>query len=204
MIPAVTATDLEDYRRAKDLLFHLVEITAGSREYHEDVIQEAEALAHSLREEVSQQVGRSQFTVMDLEKKGIVLRQKYDMARALTDGVQRASLVKRWMSQKRTLVEYLVGGVTTVGVSALVGLLSWRAVLDSVLLPTATPRLPDLLTAPLNPEGLPIALAAGAIVSLLGLFSLYALTRAFLLRRQLLLAQRDPGQKRPVQIPLAA
>ncbi len=200
----MTAVDLESYRKAKDLLFQLVEITAGSQKYREEVMQEAEALAHSLREEISQQVGLSSFTTMDLEKKGIVLRQRYDMVQALAENVQRASLVKRWTSQRRTLREYLVGGVTTVVISIFVGALSWRAVLDSVLLPTASPRLSDLLTAPLNPEGLPIALAAGAIVSLLSLFGLYALVQAFLLRRRLLLTQRDVGQKRIMRTPLPA
>lgn len=183
------AVDVEGYEKAKDVLLDLVEMLSGTREMDLAFVAEAGKLAKALKAEVAREVGKEPFGVQDVEKKGLLLRQKYDLAKAIQERVETVGYYVQLQGKRKGLREHAVGGLITGGIAGFCQLLAIRSALDSTFLPTL-PSSPqdllkapwvvfDLLKAPLTPEGLVPFLGFSTLAGFVGLFAIYAAYKVF-------------------------
>jgi len=189
------AVDVEGYEKAKDVLLDLVEMLSGTREIDLAFVATAEKLAKNLKAEVAREVGKEVFVVQEVEKKGVLLRQKYDLAKAIQERVETLGYYAQLREKKKALWEHAVGGLITGGLAGFFQFLGFRAALDSAFLPTlpSSPKdfwkapgaLFDLLKAPFTPEGLAPFLGFSTLAGLIGLFALYAAYKVFVTWKEL-------------------
>ncbi len=189
------AMDVEGYERAKDVLLDLVEMLSGTREIDLAFVAEAEKLAKNLRAEVTREIGKEIFGVQEVEKKGLLLRQKYDLAKAIQERVETVGYYAQLREKRKVLWEHAVGGLITGGLAGFFQFLGFRVALDSAFLPTfpSDPqnlwKVPgavfDLLKAPFTPEGLAPFLGFSTLAGLIGLFALYATYKVFVTWKEL-------------------
>ncbi|MCI0407066.1 MAG: ferredoxin family protein, partial [Acidobacteria bacterium] len=89
-VPPIRPMDPEEYKRIEALLYQVLEMMGGSRPFDMAVFAEAEATGVRLKNEVGIEFGRENYTGAELEKKGMTLRQKHNLAQALLQAVERA------------------------------------------------------------------------------------------------------------------
>lgn len=183
--PASLPMDPDEYRRIEALLYHVLEMLGGSQPFNVAVLAETERIGRRLQQEVTSQFGKAVYTIVELEKKGVVLRQKHDLAQSLLQVVERSQLALGFRGKRREFLQTAVGGVVTAMISALCAVLAVRTVLIDSLLTNPSPNLLELLRASLNPESLVPFLGFQMIASLLGLFTLFAIYRCWYLRMEL-------------------
>jgi hypothetical protein len=177
--------DPDEYRRIRGLLDQVLEMVGGSRPVDFRVFAEAEATGKRLKKEVAAEFGRDNFTSAELEKKGVTLRQKYDVAQALLQAVERAQFIPRYKAKRRRVLQAACGGAATALISALCGALALRTVQIDALMLEPNPGLGDLLRALLNPESLVPVLAFQMIAAVFGLFTLWAFYQSWQASREL-------------------
>lgn len=189
------AVDVESYEKAKDILLDLVEMLSGAKELDLAFIIEAEKLAKTLKAEITKVVGKETFGTVEVEKKGMLLRQKYDLAKAILERVDAAGYLVQLRRKKRMMWEYVGGGLITGGVAALCQVLAVRSALESTFLPNMPSSLQellktpavilDILKAPFTPEGLAPFLGFSTLAGLMGLFALYAVYKVFVTAKEI-------------------
>jgi len=183
--PPPKPMDPDEYRRIEALLYLAVEMLAGSRPFDVAVFSEAEETGMRLKKEVAAEFGKEVYTVSELEKKGIVLRQKHDLAQSLFQAVNRAQFIARFMVKRRGFMQTAAGGAVTGLISVLCGILSFRTVRIDSLFASPNPGLLELLRSFLNPESLIPFLGFQMIAGLLGLFALFAIYQCWQARKEL-------------------
>ena len=139
------------------------------------LFSEAEETGRRLKKEVTAEFGKETYTASELEKKGMVLRQKHELAQSLLQVVDRAAFLVRFRVKRRRFMQTAFGGADTGSISALCGLLSIQTVRIDSFLSSPNPGLLELLGAFLNQESLVSFLAFQTIAGLLGLFTIMAL-----------------------------
>lgn len=183
--PLPEPIDPDEYRRTEALLYRVIEMLGGSQPFNVAVLSEAERKGRRLQREVTAEVGKEIYTLSELEKKGVVLRQKYDLARSLLQAVARSRLVLGFRVRRRELLQTAVGGMVTGLISARCVVLAVHTIRIDSLLTNPKPNLLELLRASLNPESLVPFLGFQMIASLLGLFTLFAIYRCWRLSKEL-------------------
>lgn len=183
--PLPEPIDSDEYRRIETLLYCVLEMLGGSQPFDVAVLSEAERIGRRLQREVSAEVGKEIYTVSELKKKGLVLRQKHDLARSLLQAVQRGHLALGFSVRRRELLQTAVGGMVTGLISTLCAVLAIHTVRIDSLLTNPKPHLLELLRASLNPESLVSVLGFQMIASLLGLFTVIAIHRCWRLGKEL-------------------
>lgn len=183
--PASLPMDAEEYRRIEALLYRVLEMLGGAQPFDVAVLSEAQQVGRRLHQEVTSQVGKAVYTISDLEKKGVILRQTHDLAQSLLQAVERSRLTIGFRVRRREFLQTAVGGVVTGAIAALCAVLALQTIRIDTLLTNPNPTLLELLRAALNPESLAPFLGFQMIATLLGLFTLFAVYRCFCLRTQL-------------------
>ncbi len=146
-------------------------------------LSRAEETATKLFEEIAKAVGKRDYDLIkDLEKKGIVLRQKLELANAILDRVARVRLQAEIKRQRIQTREQIPGAVVALSIAAVCSILGLFYALKYSFATPETLSLQDLLTAPFTPEGfmpfLGFNLLAG-VFALFGLGALYKLARSW-------------------------
>ncbi|HLC20548.1 MAG TPA: hypothetical protein VJM10_00375, partial [Candidatus Methylomirabilis sp.] len=197
--PPPKPMDPDEYRRIEALLYETLEMLGGSRPFDGTVFSQAEETGLRLKKEVAVEFGKEVYTVSELEKRGIVLRQKHDLAQSLLQAVDRAQFVFRYRVRRRRFIHTAAGGAVTGLISALCGVLSLQTIRIDSLFTSPSPGLLELLRAFLNAESLIPFLAFQMIAGLLGLFTLFAIYQCLKvgkelheLRRAIQAKQMDP------------
>jgi NAD-dependent dihydropyrimidine dehydrogenase PreA subunit len=183
--PAIVPMSTDEFKRIEALLYQVLEMIGGSRPFDMAVFEEAEATGVRLKKEVGIEFGKETYTASELEKKGMALRQKQDLAQSLLRAVERIQFIPQFRSRRRKLIQTAVGGAVTAGVSVLCGILSLLTIRIDTLVTDANPGVSGLLQAIFNAESLIPFLAFQTIAGLLGLFALAALYQCFQLGKQL-------------------
>jgi len=94
--PPIKPMDPGEYRRLQALLYHIVEMLGGSRPFDIAVFSQAEDAGRRLKKEVAVEFGKDVYVVSELEKKGMTLRQKHDLAHGLLQAADRARFIPRF------------------------------------------------------------------------------------------------------------
>lgn len=170
------------FERGKAVLYALIDFEGGSREVNIEELSRAEETATQLFEEIAKAVGKRDYDLQDLEKKGIVLRQKLELANAILDRVARARLQAEVRRQRARTREQVPGAVVAFSIAGVCSALGLVYALQYSIATLDTLSLRDLLTAPFTPEGfmpfIGFNLLAG-LFALFGLGALYKLARSW-------------------------
>jgi len=183
--PPPKPMDPEEYRRVQALLYQVVEMLGGSRPFDIAVFSAAEATGVRLKKEVAVEFGKDVYVVSELEKKGMTLRQKHDLAQGLLQAVGRAQFIPRYRGKRQRLMQLAAGGAVTGLISVASGLLSLRTVRLDTLLIDPKPSLGELLGGFLNAESFIPFLGFQTIAGLMGIFTLYAIYQCWRVSREL-------------------
>jgi len=165
------------FERAKEVLYALIDFESGARPADLEELARAEETATLLFEELAKAVGKRDYTLQDLEKKDVTLRQKMDLGNAIVDRVARVRLqieIDRQRSRARAQIPGAVVSFAIAGACAALGLLY---VLRYSVPLAGTPTLHDLLTAPFTPEGFMPFLGFNLLAGFFGLFGALALLK---------------------------
>lgn len=177
--------DPDEYRRIEALLYQVLEMLAGSRPVDVGLFSEAEETAMRLKKEVAAEFGKDVYTASDLEKKGVVLRQKHDLAQSLLQALDRVQFIVRFRVKRRGFMQTAIGGAVTAMISILCGVLSLQTIRIDSLFTGPSPSVSELLRAFLNAESLIPFLAFQMIAGLLGLFTLLAISQCWKVGKEL-------------------
>ena len=183
--PPPKPMDPGEYRRLQALLYQMVEMLGGSRPFDVTTFSEAEEAGRRLKKEVAVEFGKDVYVVSELEKKGMALRQKHDLAQGLLQAVGRAQFIPRYRGKRQRFMQLAAGGAVTGLISVVSGLLSLRTVrLDTVLI-DPKPSLGELLGGFLNAESFIPFLGFQTIAGLMGIFTLYAIYQCWQVSKEL-------------------
>jgi hypothetical protein len=177
--------DPGEYRRLQALLYQVVEMLGGSRPFDIAVFSEAEEAGRRLKREVAVEFGKDVYVVSELEKKGMTLRQKHDLAQGLLQAVGRAQFIPRYRGKRQRFMQLAAGGAVTGLISVASGLLSLRTIRLDTLLTDPKPGLGELLGGFLNAESFIPFLGFQTIAGLMGIFTLYAIYQCWQVSKQL-------------------
>ncbi len=177
--PPATPMGPEEYRQYEALLYQVLEMLSGSRPFDAALFSRAEETAKRLIKEVAAEFGKEVYTAWELEKKGMTLRQKHDLAQSLFQAVDRAGFIVRFNVKRRQFVQLAFGGAVTGIISVLSGVLSLQTVRIDSLIISPNPGLLELLQSFLNAESLIPFLAFQMIAGLMGLFTVYAILQCW-------------------------
>jgi hypothetical protein len=177
--------DPDEYRRIQALLYQALEMLGGSRPFDVAAFTEAEATGARLKKEVAAEFGKDMYTVSELEKKGVILRQKHDLAQSLTKAVDRARFIIQFRVKRKAFMQTAAGGAVTGLISALCGVLSLQTIRTDSLFISPNPGLLELLRSFLNAESLIPFLSFQMIAGLFGLFSLFAIYQCWQMSKEL-------------------
>ena len=177
--PPPKPMDPAEYQRLQALLYQMLEMLGGSRPFDLAVFAEAEATGTRLKKEVAVEFGKEVFTVSELEKKGMTLRQKQDLAQSLLQAADRAQFISRYRVKRQKLMQTAAGGAVTGFISVLCGVLSLKTVRLDAFFTDPNPSLFELLGSSLNQESLIPFLGFQMIAGLLGLFTLFAIFQCY-------------------------
>ncbi len=183
--PPPKPMDPDEYRRIQALLYQALEMLGGSRPFDVTVFSEAEATGARLKKEVAAEFGKEVYTISELEKKGIILRQKHDLAQSLDKAVDRAQFIIQFRVKRGALKQTAAGGAVTALISAFSGVLSLQTVRTDSLFTSPNPGLLELLRSFLNSESLIPFLSFQMIAGLFGLFSLFAIYQCWKVSKEL-------------------
>ena len=173
--PPPKPMDPAEYQRLQALLYQMLEMLGGSRPFDLAVFAEAEATGTRLKKEVAVEFGKEIYTVSELEKKGMTLRQKHDLAQSLLQAADRAQFISRYRVKRQKLMQTAAGGAVTGFISVLCGILSLKTVRLDAFFIDPNPSLAEVLRSFLNQESLIPFLGFQMIAGLLGLFTLFAI-----------------------------
>jgi len=183
--PPIKPMDPGEHRRLQALLYHIVEMLGGSRLFDIAVFSEAEEAGRRLNKEVAVEFGKDVYVVSELEKKGITLRQKHDLAQGLLQAADRARFIPRFRVRRQRFMQLAAGGAVTGLISVVSGLLSLRTIRLDTLLTDPKPSLGELLGGFLNAESFIPFLGFQTIAGLMGIFTLYAIYQCWQVGKQL-------------------
>ncbi len=170
------------FEQAKDVLYALIDFESGARTVDEQQLAQAEATATKVLDEVAQAVGKRDYTLQDLEKKDVALRQKMELANAIFDRVAGLRLnieIERQRGRTRSQMPGALIAFSIAGVCSALGLVY---ALKYGLPPVGPPTLTDILHAPFTPEGFMPFLGfnlLGGFFALLGLMALFKVGRSW-------------------------
>ena len=177
--------DPGEFRRLQALLYHIVEMLGGSRPFDIAVFSEAEDAGRRLIKEVAVEFGKESYVVSELEKKGIALRQKHDLAHGLLQAADRARFIPRFRVRRERFMQLAAGGAVTGLISVASGILSIRTIRLDTFLTDPKPGLGELLGGFLNAESFIPFLGFQTIAGLMGIFTLYAIYQCWQVGKQL-------------------
>jgi hypothetical protein len=177
--------DPGEYRQLQALLYQMVEMLGGSRPFDIAVFSEAEEAGRRLKREVAVEFGKDVYVVSELEKKGMTLRQKHDLAQGLLQAVGRAQFIPRYRGKRQRFMQLAAGGAVTGLISVVSGLLSLRTIRIDTVLTDPKPSLGELLGGFLNAESFIPFLGFQTIAGLMGIFTLYAIYQCWQVSKQL-------------------
>jgi len=183
--PPIMPMDPGEYRRVQALLYQVVEMLGGSRPFDIAVFSAAEATGVRLKKEVAVEFGKDVYVVSELEKKGMTLRQKHDLAQGLLQAVGRAQFIPRYRGKRQKFMQLAAGGAVTGLISVASGLLSLQTIRIDTLLTDPKPGLGELLGGFLNAESFIPFLGFQTIAGLMGIFTLYAIYQCWQVGKQL-------------------
>jgi ferredoxin len=172
--PTFKPMDAEEYHQLQALLYEALETLRGSRRFELALFAALEETGLRLKREVAAEIGKEAYTVSELEKKGMALRQKHDLAQSMLQAVDRAGYIVRFKIVRQRFLQNVLGAAATGLVSVLSGVLSLQMVRMDALVLTQNPGLFERLGAFLNPESLVPFLALQMIAGVFGLFTLFA------------------------------
>ncbi len=165
------------FKRAQEVLYGLIDFESGTRAVDTEELARAEETATTLFDEIAKAVGKMDYTLQDVEKKGVALRQKMELANAIVDRVGRIRLqmeIRRQRSRTRAQIPGAVAAFGIAGACAAGGLLY---VFRYGLPPVGTPTLHDFLNAPFTPEGFMPFLGFNLLAGMFALFGALALAK---------------------------
>jgi NAD-dependent dihydropyrimidine dehydrogenase PreA subunit len=183
--PPIKPMDPGEYRRLQALLYRVVEMMGGSRPFDITVFSEAEDAGRRLIKEVAVEFGKDVYVVSELEKKGMTLRQKHDLAQGLLQAADRARFIPRFRVRRQKFRQLAAGGAVTGLISVVSGLLSLQTIRLDTLLTDPKPGLGELLGGFLNAESFIPFLGFQTIAGLMGIFTLYAIYQCWQVGKQL-------------------
>jgi len=183
--PPIKPMDPGEYRQLQALLYQMVEMLGGSRPFDIAVFSEAEEAGRRLKREVAVEFGKDVYVVSELEKKGMTLRQKHDLAQGLLQAVGRAQFIPRYRGKRQRFMQLAAGGAVTGLISVVSGLLSLRTIRIDTVLTDPKPGLGELLGGFLNAESFIPFLGFQTIAGLMGIFTLYAIYQCWQVSKQL-------------------
>jgi NAD-dependent dihydropyrimidine dehydrogenase PreA subunit len=163
------------FERGKQILYALIDFESGARKADPGELARAEETATALFDEIAKAVGNRDYTLEDIEKKDVALRQKMELANAIVDRVGRIRLqmeIDRQRGRTRAQIPGALASFAIAGACSALGLLyAWRYSFSAA----GTPSLHDFLSAPFTPEGFMPFLGFNLLAGLFGLFGLLAL-----------------------------
>jgi NAD-dependent dihydropyrimidine dehydrogenase PreA subunit len=174
--PQVRGPD-PSFRRAQEILYGLIDFESGTRAADPEELALAEETATTLFDEIAKAVGKRDYTLQDVEKKDVALRQKMDLANAIVDRVGRIRLqmeIGRQRVRTRAQIPAAVAAFGIAGACAAGGLLY---ALRYGVSPVGTPTLHDLLNAIFTPEGFMPFLGFNLLAGLFALFGALAIVK---------------------------
>jgi len=183
--PPIKPMDPGEYRRLQGLLYQVVEMLGGSRPFDMAVFSEAEDAGRRLNKEVAVEFGKDVYVVSELEKKGMTLRQKHDLAHGLLQAADRARFIPRFRVRRERFMQLAAGGAVTGLISVVSGILSIRTIRLDTFLTDPKPGLGELLGGFLNAESFIPFLGFQTIAGLMGIFTLYAIYQCWQVGKQL-------------------
>jgi hypothetical protein len=165
------------FKRAQEILYGLIDFESGTRAADPEELALAEATATTLFDEIAKAVGKRDYTLQDVEKKDVALRQKMDLANAIVDRVGRIRLqmeIGRQRVRTRSQIPAAVAAFGIAGACAAGGLLY---ALRYGVSPVGTPTLHELLNAIFTPEGFMPFLGFNLLAGLFALFGALAIVK---------------------------
>jgi hypothetical protein len=165
------------FKRAQEILYGLIDFESGTRAVDAEELARAEETATTLFDEIAKAVGKRDYTLQDVEKKDVALRQKMELGNAIVDRVGRIRLqmeIRRQQSRTRAQIPGAVAAFGIAGACAAGGLLY---ALRYGVSPVGTPTLHDLLTAIFTPEGFMPFLGFNLLAGMFALFGLLAIVK---------------------------
>jgi NAD-dependent dihydropyrimidine dehydrogenase PreA subunit len=183
--PPPKPMDPGEYRRLQALLYQVVEMLGGSRPFDIAVFSQAEEAGRRLIKEVAVEFGKDVYVVSELEKKGMTLRQKHDLAQGLLQAADRARFIPRFRVRRQKFRQLAAGGAVTGLISVVSGLLSLQTIRLDTLLTDPKPGLGELLGGFVNAESFIPFLGFQTIAGLMGIFTLYAIYQCWQVGKQL-------------------
>jgi NAD-dependent dihydropyrimidine dehydrogenase PreA subunit len=183
--PPIKPMDPGEYRRLQALLYHIVEMLGGSRPFDIAVFSQAEDAGRRLKKEVAVEFGKDVYVVSELEKKGMTLRQKHDLAQGLLQAADRVRFIPRFRVRRERFMQLAAGGAVTGLISVVSGILSIRTIRVDTFLTDPKPGLGELLGGFLNAESFIPFLGFQTIAGLMGIFTLYAIYQCWQVGKQL-------------------
>lgn len=169
------------FERAKEVLYALIDFESGARAPDADELAQAEETAATLYDAIAKTVGKREYSLEEVEKKGVAVRQKMELANAILDRVGRVRLHMEIQRQRGRTRQQIPGAVVSFVIAAACAGLGLLYVFKYSLA-TGTPSLEDLLYAALTPEGfmpfLGFNLLAGFFATL-GVLALFKVARSW-------------------------
>jgi len=165
------------FKRSQEVLYSLIDFESGTRAADTEELTLAEQTATTLFDDIAKAVGKRDYTLQDLEKKNVALRQKMELANAIVDRVGRIRLqmeIGRQRGRTRAQIPGAVAAFGIAGVCAAGGLLY---ALRYGVSPVGTPTLHDLLNAPFTPEGFMPFLGFNLLAGTFALFGALAIVK---------------------------
>ncbi len=165
------------FKRAQEVLYGLIDFESGTRPADAEELARAEETATTLFDEIAKAVGKRDYTLQDVEKKGVALRQKMELGNAIVDRVGRIRLqmeIRRQRSRTRAQIPGAVAAFGIAGACAAGGLLY---IFRYGLPPVGSPTLHDFLNAPFTPEGFMPFLGFNLLAGMFALFGALALAK---------------------------
>ncbi len=163
------------FERAKEVLYALIDFESGAVAIDEDQLGRAEGTATTVLDEIAQVVGKREYTLEDLEKKDVALRQKMELANAIFDRVARLRLSIEIQRQRGRTRSQIPGALVAFSIAGACSALGLVYALKYGLPTTGTPTLHDILSAPFSPEGFMPFLGFNLLAGFFALFGLLAL-----------------------------
>jgi len=165
------------FQRAKEVLYALIDFESGARTADDEELAQAEETATTLLDEVAKAAGKRDYTLADLEKKDVALRQKMEMANAIFDRLARIRLNLEIRRQRGRTRAQIPGALIPLSIAGACSALGLVYALKYGLPTVGAPRLQDLLNAPFTSEGFMPFMGFNLLAGLFALFGLMALLR---------------------------
>jgi NAD-dependent dihydropyrimidine dehydrogenase PreA subunit len=165
------------FKRAQEVLYGLIDFESGTRAADTEELALAEQTATTLFDEIAKAVGKRDYTLQDLEKKNVALRQKMELANAIVDRVGRIRLQMEIGRQRGRTRAQIPGAVAAFGIAGACAAGGLLYALRYGVSPVGTPTLHDLLNAPFTPEGFMPFLGFNLLAGTFALFGALAIVK---------------------------